>query len=173
MPELAPIPEEFLMTKRKVNVINYVKETPCDQLMSHYSSLCQLKRAVAWLLRFKEILLSKANPMRERKNFGDLSVNELESAEFCIVKNVQEQFYPEVLKHRAKTRVTQLPKGSKLKRLNPFLLNSVMHVGGILKRSSLDFEQKHPIILPPNHRFTTLLIEHYHCRYGHAGMGKT
>jgi len=130
------------MTKRKISVINHVKEALYDrpdkspfQLVSikTNSSLATPRLLTGYWLSLKEILLSKANQMKQRKNFGGLTSNKLKNAEFFIVKNVQEP-------------------SLKLKRPNPFMLNRVIHIGRRLEWWSLDFEQKQPIKLPPNHR---------------------
>lgn len=42
-------------------------------------------------------------------------------------------------------------------------------MGGRLKHSSLEFDVKHPVVLPSNDRVTQLLIEKEHHRLSHAG----
>lgn len=57
-----------------------------------------------------------------------------------------------------------------MRKLNVFLDDhNILRVGGRLKHANLGFTQKHPAILPRNHRLTKLIIEHYHKAYMHPG----
>ncbi|XP_067939999.1 uncharacterized protein [Watersipora subatra] len=69
----------------------------------------------------------------------------------------------------------QISRGSKIFNLNPFLDESgVMRVGGRLKHStSLDYKQKHPIILPKDSHFTRISLRHFHEQVAHHGKGLT
>jgi len=60
-----------------------------------------------------------------------------------------------------------------LKKLNPFVKDGIIRAGGRLAKASLTLDQKYPIILPSNHHFTRLVIEHHHYKNGHVGMGLT
>lgn len=48
-----------------------------------------------------------------------------------------------------------------------------MCVGGRLKNSPLQFNQKHPMILPVNHNLTCLIIEHIRVKNLHSGIQAT
>ncbi|XP_015123308.1 uncharacterized protein LOC107045520 [Diachasma alloeum] len=71
-------------------------------------------------------------------------------------------------------RNQQLPRGHQLAKLTPTLdeLN-IMRLGGRLKNSDLHPEETHPIILPRQSRFTTLVIEEAHRRTLHGGTQLT
>ena len=56
-----------------------------------------------------------------------------------------------------------------LAKLPPIVDNGVLRVGGRLQRSLLSYDKKHPMILPPSHHFTELVIRHYHEEDGHLG----
>ena len=63
-----------------------------------------------------------------------------------------------------------LESKSRLIPLKPFLDKyGILRVGGRLKHSGLSEEQKHPILLPPNHHVTRLIIREEHERLKHAG----
>ncbi|CAG7729009.1 unnamed protein product [Allacma fusca] len=63
-----------------------------------------------------------------------------------------------------------LPKGSRLKTLCPFVDNSgALRVGGRLAKSELDFNNKHPLLLPRN-PVTELIIEAHQVKLQHAGL---
>ena len=49
-------------------------------------------------------------------------------------------------------------------------MNAVsFELGGRLKFADLDFENKHPIIIPAKHHLTTLIIRYEHLKNLHAG----
>ncbi|GBO10858.1 hypothetical protein AVEN_256840-1 [Araneus ventricosus] len=64
-----------------------------------------------------------------------------------------------------------LPNNSKLLALNIFLDKSgIIRVGRRLsKYSTLNINQKHPMLLPKDHHLTRSIIKEYHVRYLHAG----
>ncbi|UYV74110.1 hypothetical protein LAZ67_11002138 [Cordylochernes scorpioides] len=63
---------------------------------------------------------------------------------------------------------------SNLRFLNPLLdADGILRVGGRLQHSNLDYNQKHPIILPKIHHCTDLIIEHYYGRSLHSGLQTT
>ena len=106
-----------------------------------------------------------------------VTVQDLATVELAILKFVQASaFGKEVhaLKEGEKNKLRGQKKGgikndSPVRRLDPFLDNGVLRVGGRLRRADLPFETKHPVILPKKSHVTTLLIRHAHKRLGHAG----
>ena len=58
---------------------------------------------------------------------------------------------------------------SPIRRLDPFLDQGVLRVGGRFRRADLPHEMKHPAILPQKGHVATLLIRYAHKRLGHAG----
>ncbi|UYV73020.1 hypothetical protein LAZ67_10001579 [Cordylochernes scorpioides] len=67
-----------------------------------------------------------------------------------------------------------LPTNSKLLSLNPFIDSSgILRVGGRLRKSSLQFSEKHPIILPHNHFVTQLIVQQFHVEHLHSGLQLT
>ncbi|XP_011859105.1 PREDICTED: uncharacterized protein LOC105556617 [Vollenhovia emeryi] len=64
----------------------------------------------------------------------------------------------------------QVRTSSSLLALKPFIdKEGILRVGGRIQNSNLTFENKHPIILPSNSRFTQLLFEREHIRLLHIG----
>lgn len=56
-------------------------------------------------------------------------------------------------------------------RLNPFIdSEGLVRVGGRLVKSDLDFNVKHPLLLPKSHHVTHLLVDHYHRMFLHPGV---
>ena len=58
-----------------------------------------------------------------------------------------------------------ISKNSKIRNLNPFLSNEgALKLGGSLQKSSLNFQEQYPNIIPSIHDFTNLLIRDAHER---------
>jgi hypothetical protein len=171
---------------------------PLQAFIERYSSWYKLQKATAWLLRFIKFLKEKAKPApftRSRsQNKERLTVDELRRSAVKIISYVQVQCYPEERKKLMKmssnldmttcgkegikhTKVGRMNAGrraiggnSTLRKLNPIMVEDVMRVGGRLERANISFHAKHPIILPPKHHLTNLIIRHYHAQDGHAGV---
>lgn len=63
---------------------------------------------------------------------------------------------------------------SPIRNLDPFIdKNGILRVGGRLHQSSLTENEKHPIILPAKHHFTTILIRQTHESEKHGGLAIT
>nr|XP_044248476.1 uncharacterized protein LOC123002408 [Drosophila takahashii] len=64
----------------------------------------------------------------------------------------------------------QVALSSSTSSLNPFVDEfGILRVGGRLKNSTLDFNARHPIILPRSHPVTVAMILYFHERNLHAG----
>ena len=61
-------------------------------------------------------------------------------------------------------------KNSSLRKLCPFVAHGVLRVGGRIHKAYIPYEMKHPVILPPHHHVTKLIILSYHLRNGHSGV---
>ena len=99
-----------------------------------------------------------------------MTIDETKGAEKSIVQCVQYKAFSDIIS-RLKSKNDQLPKSCNLKRLSPFLSDNLIRVGGRLGMSWLEYDQKHPLLLPNFHRFTQFVIEYYHRQNGHVGMG--
>ena len=145
-----------------------------DKLINYHSSWYQLQRAVAWVLRLKQILRSKSQGNGCYAK-GPLSTGDIAAAEEAIVKYVQLQTYSEeykMLKDRQAQSGTpsKIAKSSPLSKLNAKLTDSgLICVGGRLDNAPLEERAKHPVIMPPYHHVVQLLVRHYHIISGHSG----
>lgn len=167
-----------------------------SQLIDHYSSWHKLKKAVAWILRFKETLrhLSKKRKetvlkvqqsenepekvetfvqqqmitFRRKLEKKMLTVEDLSNAETELIKFSQRQAYAaeiKALQHGS----TQVGRTSSISRLDPYLQDGVLRVGGRLNRLKMPEEVKHPAILHKHHRIANLILHHIHQVTGHGG----
>ena len=68
-----------------------------DSLVYHYSSWYGLKKALAWLSRFKNDLLYRTGKIAKDVKRGELSVREIQNAEVEVIKYMQRLFFPREL----------------------------------------------------------------------------
>ena len=124
----------------------------------------------------------------KRKSFShvDVVVEDLQEAEKLLIKWIQEEAFEEQLKilkdsnidedtrESKKERKKFLRKNDLLVQLDPFVDQSgVLRVGGRLKKSDLEENIKHPIILPKKGKISRLVVESCHRRVRHQGRGIT
>ena len=140
--------------------------TPIEKLARHYSDWRRLIRAVA-LLR---LVISewKARGTRQTPRCSRrLTLMDLEAAERCILIDVQSRHF--------RSEISELKAGrpvgvsSPLRRLDPWLDEGVLRVGGRLSMSTLPFDSKFPRILPKQDPVVDLLINAAHEKAGHQG----
>ncbi|XP_041448448.1 uncharacterized protein LOC121404005 [Drosophila obscura] len=97
-----------------------------------------------------------------------LTVSDIEHGTQLLVRLVQRTELWEDMKTLRAKGVVSL--SSSLVSLNPFMDHfELLRVDGRLKNSSLDFDGRHPIILPSSHPLTFAIISHFHERNLHAG----
>ena len=161
---------------------------PLESLISYFSSWWKLKRAVAWLLRFKEYLRMKSPDIRKKEVLTNekiqetkqnvikkLTVEELDEVEREVLQRVQAVEFADELKtvssqSQRNSKKLLKGKGSALNRLNPILKEGLLKVGGRLVNASVDDKVKHPVILPSRHPVTDMIIRQHHAEVGHMGQ---
>ncbi|XP_025836570.1 uncharacterized protein LOC112906526 [Agrilus planipennis] len=133
-------------------------------LFSKFSDLNKLTAVTAYCLRF----IGNARTQLTKRKVGTLSTTELQNALLILIRNVQESVYFEE-KHLIKSG-KQVGRKSKLLSLHPFCdQDGLLRVGGRIENANFSYDKKHPIILPPKHHLTRLIIEHEHKRLLHCG----
>ncbi|XP_050431415.1 uncharacterized protein LOC126839984 [Adelges cooleyi] len=138
---------------------------PEMDMLQHHSEWSRLKRATAWLWRFIDYQWPRFSKVVHETSY--LTVSELRRAESSILRRVQTEAFPEEL--RALQNGKELPTRSKLRCLHPFLKDGLILVGGRLKNANIPDTQRHPIVLPPSHKVTRLLMEYTHKELLHGG----
>ena len=132
-------------------------------IFSKYSVWNQLKKTVAWLLRYKHWLHLKVQRDEEALKSvkkGRMTVEEMRQAEHTIVLCVQREQYGKDIK-----------KLNSLRKLDPVYKGDLLCVGGRLKHLPTRFDDlKYPAILPKRHHVVDLIIKHYHLQSGHFGV---
>ena len=107
---------------------------------------------------------------------------ELQQATTVIIKAVQQEVYADEFKLQHQIRTAEVNHGvctnelkhmikrSTLYHLNPFIDDDgTLRVGGRLRRSKLEYREKHPVFMPKKHHVTTLIVRHYHLQVHHQG----
>jgi len=136
--------------------VSRVSNDPLQYFVEYFSDWNRLKRAVGWMLRFKDFL-------RKEKSVapGDLTFDEVKRAELAVLTFVQGQYYGAELQNLSKTKF--VGRLSSLKDLSPFLSeDGLIKVGGRLENSGLSENQKHPCVIPYQHHVASLLARHFH-----------
>ncbi|KAL2102335.1 hypothetical protein ACEWY4_001503 [Coilia grayii] len=156
---------------------------PVAEFIEHFSSWNRLKRATARLLQFKDLLIHlskkrKASALSVQQcdkiraqTYELLSVDDLLQAEEALLRCVQQQhFQKEIAALEAEKNSVE--KTSKLYKLDPYLQDGILRVGGRLNKMAMPEEFKHPAILPKNSHLTRLIIRHIHLSVGHGGRNQ-
>lgn len=154
--------------------------------MTRFSSWSSLRRAVAVLISKARELKGVREHSKGRQTNGKLitpTVQELNQASQFLIKTVQREAFADEIKlleghmldHQTVDRKhirkkKNSLKGSCLYQLDPFVdEDGILRVGGRLRRSALDFVEKHPAVLPKKHHLSELVIRHYHESTHHQG----
>ena len=154
----------------------------------HSSSFNRLVRAIIHIQR----MIERLRPNKRynwRPKEGPLLAEEIQNAKLKIVQSIQHFHFQDTLallsslegnetkfqdRTNSRMRKASMRPTSNLYKLDPFLdEKGVIRVGGRLKNSTVDFEIKHPILLPKNDHATTLLVSQYHQNENHQGYGMT
>ncbi|XP_074031073.1 uncharacterized protein [Leptinotarsa decemlineata] len=154
-----PLEEMELEMKRETILTTTITHSYLPSL-DRFSKYRRLIRATAWMLRF-------INNCRKRKVSTNLECSEVEKAEEIYIKYVQNEcFHQEIADLQNKRTIS---KSSRIYTLTPLLDDKgILRIGERLEQvKDLTFFQKHPAILDQKHRFTKLLIEHYHINFNH------
>ncbi|KAK6172490.1 hypothetical protein SNE40_016128 [Patella caerulea] len=125
-----------------------------------FSRLSTLLRVSAYVLRFIHNVKCRVN--QSNPNQGELSFEELKSAENLWIKTVQSNI-------KRDDKFNQRSVSLNLKKDNDGILRGY----GRVEHSNLDYEAKYPAFLPENHHLTTLVIWKCHEDVMHNGVQET
>ena len=126
-----------------------------DKIVQHYSSWYRLKRAIAWLLRFKDFLGGC------RKFDRHLTVEELGHSEVSILRYVQGKSY-----HKERALLSSgklLNNDSSVKALNPVIgSDGLLRVGGRIKHAAVYDVCVQPVLIPNDQPITRCIVNDFH-----------
>ena len=178
-PEVKKTAQAFA-SETSEQIKDYISKT-----FERFSSWTRLKRVVVWILRYKGMLLRQSQLRKENKKINfqsgkgeivSLTVCKIRDAEEVIIKYVQNQSFKEDMQTLSRvTEETQdkkiaLKKCSNIYKLDPFVENGFIRVGGPLHNAPTKIDPRHPIILPKKHHAVNLIIDYYHRASGHSGV---
>ena len=135
----------------QVSAVEVVKtaDHPVDVLARYYSDWYKFVRAVAWLVRVRNVLCHRTVQV------GHLSSAELARAEVIVLRHVQLQSYPDLLS-----------KGSTsgpLRKLCP-----VVDDDGLIRISRRISQVVGPVVVPHTHKVAELICRKFH-NFAHLG----
>lgn len=166
LPNLNSVDLDLISNERKTVTLISVASTNkfYDDLFTRHSCYEKIIRISAIVLRFINNCRLKSSEMRTT---GRISYNELTGAEFLLARIAQQMEFASEIRE---TKMN-LPVTSKLSSLTPYWDHKLelMRVGGRIDNANLPFNRRHPIILPEDAKFTTLLFQSTHKGLLHAG----
>lgn len=131
-----------------------------DSYLEKCSSLTKIQRFIVYWRRFINHKFKKQN------KFEPISEMELHQALLVLVKHIQKTVFKTEIEN---LHLNKLSKS--LRKLKPFLdKNGVLRVGGRLSQSDIEYEAKHPALLPRKNRLTELIIKTIHDKHLHPGL---
>ncbi|XP_055715552.1 uncharacterized protein LOC129809615 [Phlebotomus papatasi] len=135
-------------------------------ILERFSSHSRMLRYLTYWRRYFQNLKAKVD--KSPLDFSALRVEEIQKTNQHIIRAIQKQSFPSEYKSLQEGK--QVPRQSRVAKLNPFLDDSQMiRVGGRIQASNLTVEQKHPILLPPKHHLTRLISDMTHLQTCHGG----
>lgn len=157
-----------VLTEKRTESLVFQIHVLDNKFIERFSSVTKLFRVRAWIHRF----VTNSKLPRESRLIGNLSLEEIQTAELKIIEVVQEASFADEIKDLKNKR--EIKRTSKLLSLCPFLDDqNILRVGGRLRNSKLPYSSKHQILLPAKHHFTDLVIKLYHLQTLHSGPNGT
>ncbi|XP_052837808.1 uncharacterized protein LOC128253454 [Drosophila gunungcola] len=127
------------------------------------NSFDKLQRVFAYIYRFISNCRAKSLPSTIY-----LTVDEISFGTVLLLRSIQQVHI--AVEYEVLSQGKPCPPKSKLISLKPILSSEgLLRVFERLQNASLDYEVKHPILLPKDHPVTGAIIVYYHEKYFHAG----
>lgn len=134
-------------------------------VLDKYCSLLKLQRVVAFVYRF---INNSKLPLHNRVLTRNLTLSELNHSLFLIIKLTQTECFPSDYNNLLNNK--PIDTKSNILSLNPFMdENQLIRVGGRIKNANLNYDKKHPLLLPQKHNVTKLIFKHFHEKMLHCG----
>ena len=150
--------KEKVCTRKEIQGKKEVISTDKDPVVPKYKKLTQ-----------KEISEAECNILDQ------LTVEDLESAELKLVKNVQSKYFKEEISELKRSEDKRRKKVlRKLRKLDPYIDDQgVLRAGGRLRNAGVKDAVKFPIILPRKALLSQRIAEHFHRQVHHRGRAGT
>lgn len=141
------------------------------QRLERISSWSKMKKITAVCLKAKDKLRSLVEKGQIQAYSANITVQDLQVAEKTIIRLLQRETFD--LEIRSLEKGEPVSRNSALCKLDPFIDDGILRIGGRLKNSTLPRGIKHPVILPKKHPISLALLRHFHKRVAHQGRGQT
>ena len=147
-----------------------------NRLVNNVSDWMKIRRILGWILFYVKRLQAKAGKSsklsvkHENDTQNILPVHILQKAEEVLIQHIQSQFYANEIKTLQDDSKEGVRKSSSLYKLDPFIENGIIRVGGRLSRSSLEYDAKHQILIPRESPIAHILLKHIHKTVAHQGI---
>nr|XP_041630444.1 uncharacterized protein LOC121501913 [Drosophila kikkawai]XP_041630467.1 uncharacterized protein LOC121501916 [Drosophila kikkawai] len=146
---------------------NFPDESIYELLIHKFSTWTRLLRVSSYCYRFIHSLRS-----RHRNPAPFLTSEELQAARCRLIRHVQQNFFAREYAQLENRR--PLNAKSHLIRFSPFLDDhGIMRVGGRIDKSTINFNAKHPILIPKDSPLAGLLVRYFHVSHLHTGVDAT
>ncbi|XP_059217616.1 uncharacterized protein LOC131994757 [Stomoxys calcitrans] len=167
-PTLEDYPKDTIEIERKSVQVHFSYFSQFEDVLERFSSFARAVRVMAYVYRF----FYRTHP-NFRSSFNRKDKN-IYTSEVKLVRNrlilmTQKAFFPN--EYLALSSKKQIPSGSSILNLNPFLdVEGIIRISGRLVSSpALSYDEKHPIILPYNCQYSRLLVKFIHEISIHGG----
>ena len=126
-----------------------------QKLEERISSWRRMVRVVGTMLLFCDKLNGS------QRTHVKLTVEILQKAEISILQAVQRSYMQDELE--AYSHIGGNIKAGKIHKLDPFMEDGLLKVGGRLKESTFIDSISNPVILPKESKFSVRIVEHFYC----------
>ncbi|XP_075148904.1 uncharacterized protein LOC142222573 [Haematobia irritans] len=128
-----------------------------------YNSFSKMQRIFSYVYRF----INKGSS-KNKTNYDNSTIDDIKMGTHLLIRNIQRIYFAN--EYKSLLSNSNVLPSSKLFSLAPILDSfGLIRVGGRLENSFLDFDARHPIILPKNHPITKSMILYFHEKCLHAG----
>lgn len=145
-------------------------------LLEYTGKLEKLVNILCYVKRFIKLWIKKTKVTRQRKRRGEIvpeimppTNEEKTEAMICLIRKSQQMHFK--AESNALSNNRPLPEKSKLEAMDPKMDNmGLLRLGGRLDRSELDYEMKHPFIIPHDSQLAQLIMNYAHRQTHHGGV---
>ncbi|XP_062704582.1 uncharacterized protein LOC134286899 [Aedes albopictus] len=154
-----PWPAKYATSKstsleaRKIIAFSAVGDDSSCDLVLRYSSLRSLLRIGAIIRRFRDNCFRHKN--QQERVVGPLTATEIDQTLLALIRQAQYEHFEKEMRQLSSN--ANVDRKSKLRFLNPQLVDGVIRLGGRLHNASIPNDEKYPILLPAKHRLTDLI----------------
>ena len=150
------------LEKRALKV--HLAKAPSEELLARFSKLEKALRVLAYVYRFIQRCRKQTSPADVH-----LLATEIAAAERFLISNTQRREFP--VEYHCLSEKRPVPSSSAILSMNPFLdpQGLIRACGRVAASESLQYNERHPVILPYNCLLSRLLANFTHRITLHGG----